>query len=318
MSSVIRVIGALFLTVWVAGCVVLPAQELTTFSDSLNGAKTAGDLILDEVAHAFPDSERSDKQLKSCAANKYGYRPCFRVDLALGSDSARASEPVDIKVRRLALEVIAAYAQMLADVAEGRSVKIVTARIDQLAELTTAVIGLVPQATYLAGDLPIAAIKGIVTKLETARSQSVAARSIVVVEKDIRSLIQLMINDTPALYALYVAQFRGSVKDTAVALARARVDGNADEVKRLAQKLENLRNPQGTANKPKVFEDALTKYVKLLDRTNKSIKALVEAITLSNLSPIERGTEFIRRATETRILIESLEKDLKLLRDAGR
>lgn len=247
-----------------------------------------------------------------------GFRPCFSVAQALGDSRGGPAEPVDIRVRRLALEVIAAYNQMLVDVAEGRSAKVVNSRIDALSEFAAALTGLAPGVTSTVAAIPFDAVKSIVTRLENARASNAAARSVVEAAPDVRRLLRFMINDTPALYRLYVEQYEGQLGQALIDLKRARLRGNTAEADRLQQVVNNLRDPSGSANKARAFEQALTTYVKVLDQTDKAIVELVEAITLSDSSPVERATGFVKRATETRLLIEELEADIRNLRSAGR
>lgn len=315
---VIRRLLAFLATFTLVSCAVLPVAELTTYSEAYASAKTAGDLILDEVAAVFPQSD-DPKAGPRCDVNPAtGFRPCFSVAQALGDGRGGPAEPVDIRVRRLALEVIAAYNQMLVDVAEGRSAKVVNSRIDALSEFAAALTGLAPGVTSTVAAIPFDAVKSIVTRLENARATNAAARSVVEAAPDVRRLLRFMINDTPALYRLYVVQYEGQLGQALIDLKRAQLRGNTAEADRLQQVVNNLRDPSGSANKARAFEQALTTYVKVLDQTDKAIVELVEAITLSDLSPVERATGFVKRATETRLLIEELEADIRNLRSAGR
>jgi hypothetical protein len=316
MRQIQRLLLSLTL-IFAASCAVLPEAELVAYSDSFASAKTAGDLILDEVSNVIP-KEQANQAGPNCDVNPAtGYRPCFKVSLALGADGSGAQESPDIRVRRLALAMIATYNQMLVDIAEGRSAKVINGRIDKVSALATSVVGLVPGSASLVAGLPVEAIKGIVTKFETIRSSAAGARSVVEAETDIRRLLQFMINDTPALYGLYITQYEGQLTVAKSALRRAQISNNASEIARLSQLVNNLQSRSASANKARAFEQALTTYVKVLDQTDKAIVELVQAITLSELNPVDRATVFVRRATETRILVEQLESDLRKLRFAG-
>ncbi|MDW3183380.1 hypothetical protein [Roseobacter sp.] len=311
-----RIICGFIAVFFLSACAVLPKNELVAYADSVANTKAAGDLILDEVSAVLVTD--SDPKATSCARNAQGYRPCFRVEFALGEEGVRVNEHPDIQVRRLALAVLETYSEILLDVSAGRPASVIAQRGKELGALNTAVTALFAGTGVVLAELPIAGVTNIAERLVTAATQNAASRSVLKLEPDIRSLIGLMIDDTPALYAVYVSQFVGSVRQTSIALNRARLDGKTEEQARLQRKLDALRSPQGNAAKAILFENALTDYVKLLDRSDKTLVSLREAVTLETVNSVERSTEFVRRATETRILLESVLTDLKDLRDKDR
>ena len=316
MAPVIRAFFACSFVFFVSACSVLPQAELTAFSDSVVATRQAGDLILDEVSAAIPfDGVERDT---SCEPNAQGYRPCFRVDFALGDTTTRAGEHPDIQVRRLALAVLVTYTEMLVDISAGRPAKVIEQRGAELGALTTAVSTLVAGSGVSLASLPIAGVTEIATRLVELSSQAAGARSVLEAEEDIRTLVRLLINDTPPMYRIYVLQFEGNVKDVVNELLIARIDGKTEEAERLQRKLDALRSPTGNAAKALLFEESLIKYVKLLDQTDKSVVALRSAITLEDLNPLVRSTEFVKRATESRILLEGVIADLRELRDQDR
>lgn len=311
-----RIICVFIAVFFLSACAVLPKNELVAYADSVANTKAAGDLILDEVSAVLVTD--SEPKARSCARNAQGYRPCFRVEFALGEEGVRVNEHPDIQVRRLALAVLETYSEILLDVSAGRPASVIAQRGKELGALNTAVTALFAGTGVVLAELPIAGVTNIAERLVTAATQNAASRSVLKLEPDIRSLIGLMIDDTPALYAVYVSQFVGSVRQTSIALNRARLDGKTEQQARLQRKLDALRSPQGNAAKAILFENALTDYVKLLDRSDKTLVSLREAITLETVNSVERSTEFVRRATETRILLESVLTDLKDLRDKDR
>lgn len=297
-------------------CTSLPQAELTAYSDSVIATKQAGDLILDEVSAAIP--QEGVVRDTSCEPNAQDYRPCFRVDFALGDTTTRAGEHPDIQVRRLALAVLVTYTEILVDISAGRPAEVVAQRGAELDQLSKAVSVVLAASGVPLASLPILGVTEVAKKIVSLSSTTAATTSILQAEEDIRALIQLLINDTPALYRIYVLQFEGNVLEVATAMKRAQFDGKTEEEARLKRKLDALRSPAGNAAKAKLFESAITDYVKLLDRTDKTLVALSDAITLDDLGPIERSTEFVRRATESKILLDDIIKDMRAIRDKDR
>lgn len=303
----------------VASCASIPQAELSRFSTLYSETKVAGDAILDEVSAAAKPEDGQQASSNDCAIDpRTGFRPCFRVELALAGTQSRPHELPDIRVRRLALEVIATYTRILVDMAGGRSGKVIEARIADLGELSQAVTALAPGVGKVTGQIGFATIGSILSKLENARTSGIAAASLLEAEPDIRALIRLMINDTPALYRLYVGQYSGNLGRMKIAKRRAELKGDGAEAARLAVVIRNLQDPNGSANRARAFEAALTKYVQLLDQNDKALGALSRAISDPSLGPIDRATDFVKRATQMRMLLEGLQADLRTLRDAAR
>ncbi|MEM8837568.1 MAG: hypothetical protein AAGE89_05710 [Pseudomonadota bacterium] len=316
MKTVLKIGSIGVLLFIMSACATLPREELAIYADSVSNTKTAGDLILDEVSAVISTSGATRQP--SCERNSQGYRPCFRVEFALGDLNARVDEHPDIQIRRLSLVVLRTYSQILLDISEGRPAAVIEQRGQELSELTSLLTTLLSGTGVGFASLPISGAVEIAKRLAEAAIETGARRSVLILEPDIRSLISLMIDDTPALYKIYVSQFIGSVRQTSIALNRARINGNVAEQERLQRKLDNLRSPGGNAAKANLFEEALTDYVKLLDNTDKALVSLRKSITNEDAGLFRQSAEFIRRATETRLLLESITRDLRDLREEDR
>lgn len=308
-------------------CARLPVAELTAYSESVTAANTAGNQILDLVVPALlgqtPESQ------EPCARNSAGVRPCFTVDLALGGTNSQSNEPREIQIRRLALEVLETYSTILVDISEGRSVEVVRQRGEQLSEINarfqTALAGSVSSAAI--GPL-IAASTDVVATVVDATSQAVGVRSVVEAEPDVRSMIQLLIADTPTLYEAYRNQFIANRGDLVLEIAELRIlaqelegeelAANEQQRRQLQAQLNAARSGSGNVVQIREFEEALTNYVRILNATDVTLVALREAITLEAQNPIDRASEFSRRAAETRVWLDQLEENLSNLRAATR
>ncbi len=308
-------------------CARLPVAELTAYSDNVTAANRAGNQILDLVVPALVG--QAPARQESCARNSVGVRPCFTVELALGGPTAQSNEPMEIQIRRLALEVLETYTEILVDISEGRSVEVVRQRGEQLSEINsrfqTALAGFASSATI--GPL-IAASTDTVAIIANASGQAAGVRSVVEAEPDVRAMIELLIADTPTLYEAYRNQFIANRGDLVLEITELRIlaselegeelAANEQQRRQLQAQLNAARSGSGNADQIREFEEALTYYVRILDATDGTLIVLREAITLETLSPIDRASEFSRRSAETRVWLDQLEDSLSNLRAAVR
>ncbi|MEM6677982.1 MAG: hypothetical protein AAF675_08925 [Pseudomonadota bacterium] len=143
------------------GCAQIPPKELSLYAESYETARVAGDLLLDELAPVI-DGERADCDIDPAT----GFRPCFDLAVALGPTYLRRNEPVDLRIRRTALSTIAAYNQLLVDLAEGRSAAILGARLEEFGDLAGAFTALAGPAAASAAPAVELALIGYVRALD--------------------------------------------------------------------------------------------------------------------------------------------------------
>lgn len=302
-----------------ASCARIPAQELTAYTEAFDKAETAGGLMLDEVAPLVPRRGPAAAPRESCAVDPArGFRPCFSVDEALGRTPAR-DDPPDIALRRVALGLVADYNRLVADLAAGASAEALRVRIDRLAGLATAAAALAPSAgPAVAAGVGLAAgpFAALAETLEAARAENAAARSLLSAEPEIREIMALLRDDAPALYEIYIADVVADRGDLKIALTEARINGDAAEIARLTAALEALDDPASAANRALRFEEALTGYVRLLDRADAALAALAAAIRAPAADPVGGATDFVRLAVELRILADDFLEAARALRAA--
>ncbi|MEO1140768.1 MAG: hypothetical protein AAFW66_00240 [Pseudomonadota bacterium] len=302
---------------FLSNCATIPTQDLQLYTAAFEKTRIAGDLMFDEIVNSGALRSQSRKA-DPCAVNPgTGYRPCFSPELALSDEAHRASEPIDIRIRRAALRTISTYNIMLSELASGNSANTLSTRIDQLSKIVVSASALVP-STSLAVGPAFGAFNALATRLENARASNAAARSLIAAEGDIRNLILFLIEDTKALYALYVIPVKGNRGKLKIALRRAEIRNNTAEAARLRQQIAQLSNPKSGTNKAAQFENLLVTYVRLLNETNNALEQLVARVQAGEGSRLTSTQDFIRKATEIRLLSDQFLTEVRILRDAAR
>lgn len=317
MIIVVRTLG-IASALLVGACAQTPVAELDAYSQAYAQARIAGDLLLDEVSAIEDVQKATDTEpSETCEIDaNTGYRNCFTVALALGSEATRRNEVIDIKVRRLALAQIAAYNQLLGDLAQGRSASALNDRIDSLQSLTGSVVGFAGSVSTLGGLTAASKFvdlaRPLIAKIETMRANNAAARSILAAEQDIRNLVRLLIDDTPTMYDLFVQDYREKVQLAKIELSLAKT---AEDRERFTSLVANLTDPQSSENAARAFEKALVAYVKLLDSSDKALFALAKAIREPMEDPIAAASLFASQATEMRMLSDEFLSRIRVLRN---
>ena len=87
---------------------------------------------------------------------------------------------------------------------------------------------------------------------------------------------------------------------------------------RLRQQIAQLSNPKSGTNKAAQFENLLVTYVRLLNETNNALEQLVARVQAGEGSRLTSTQDFIRKATEIRLLSDQFLTEVRILRDAAR
>ncbi|MFT5708048.1 MAG: hypothetical protein ACI9ES_002350 [Oceanospirillaceae bacterium] len=294
-----------------SACSTINPVELANYNDIYTKTQESGDLILDQVASVMLSDDGTISDVQRCEVDpKTGFRPCFYTGLAKTGKASRVDEPVDIKVRRLSLGIIGHYNALLLAQVEGKSAQEINQRLEQFVAVYGSWSGLTSAANLFSG-LPMTGIKKVINELEGVRADYVSAQSLVAANADIHAMIDFIIQDTPVLYKIYIAQFNGKLGKTKIALKRAQLKKQTGLVKQLQQKLKNLQNPNDSANKAQHFELALIAYIKMLDLTDKTLTELVSMNASESKNPLQRMTFVIERSLELRVLADQLASQLK-------
>lgn len=248
------------------GCSPLPQAEFTSYLEISDEATTSGEVIygaLNKVilreqnpagAAARQDCAPSDKT-PSCFDPSF-----FLPDTAITDPSVEA--------RLLALETIAAYNDTLAALNSGESGAALTRRVEGLSGVAQNLLRVAPvggSVTAILGEPVLAAVGGLVGKLEGARARAAVRRSILEEAGTIKGIIRALIADTPAVYNLY------AIGQNKYALS---LPGG-------------FTSPEANAEHAKVgaMHESLGAYVVLLANTQKSIDVLTTALATQNADP---------------------------------
>jgi len=320
---------------FVTGCTTLPTAQLVAYTDSFTEVQTAGNAIYDELVEVWPESDRPQQ---TCGLNDAGFKPCIDANALLNPSPWDPTEPEDIIIRRAALDVIGTYNQLLLDIAEGRPTGIITARLNELSGLAGALAPLLPG---LGSEVvPIVdQITKITKAVENLQSQGQAARSLTSAKPDIDELMAFLIEDAPAVYTVYLTDFRGFTRDEIRELEKqaniARVQGltaaNAGDTEKaeafqkqseeLFAKAKEARANEASGaltgdgkDKVNAFASAIEGYILALDKTRDSLTLLVQAVELSSPNNADLIAEIARRVAETKLIAETIQTDLQDLR----
>ena len=274
-----RALAAIFV-LWISGCVAVPEQELTNYREAYVAAQGAGEILYGEVAAVI--ARNAGASAEGCPTVNGIFR-CFNPRTAISGGSA--DEDPSIAARRLALEVIATYNLAIVDLAEGKTSEALQSRIGELQGLVGDLLTLATvSSSGLAGLMSqpvLASFKALAGRLEAMRGTATARRSILAERDTVIELIDLLIADTPRMYALY------SLGQNIIAIEIAAKFGR--------------NSAEAVAERQKIaaFHASLTAYVKLLDKTKDSLNRLADAIASGGTS-LSDLRAVVREATEMR------------------
>jgi hypothetical protein len=144
------------------------------------------------------------------------------------------------------LDLVAAYAVVLADLAEGKSVPQLQAQIGVAADIASALLGLT--GVGAPGALAVQALKpqlqGLAGQLAAARSGQIVRQALISDRETIKALLKALEDETPKIYDIYSTKRKLDL----LAALRARDKAAADAV------ISDI----------KAFYAALEAYVRLL------------------------------------------------------
>lgn len=209
------VAGLLCLFILSACTSTVPLEDLKNFREAFVEAQKAGDLIYDEVAPILAAS--ATKSPESCGVDRAGTPNCFDPDQVVSPLGSR-NEDRDIRVRRVALAFLSEYSLTLVELADGKSSEALTGSIQQTAALANALITLAGAAApaglpALVTGPVLASFTQFAVRLNNVRAAAEVRNLIVSNEATVGKLIDLLIEDTAPLYAIYYARARIAVLD---------------------------------------------------------------------------------------------------------
>lgn len=235
----------------------LPAAQVQLYADTAQQTRTAGGMVLDRVAPIVA-LKGSTQPEKDCGPDeRSGIPRCFDLQQVSAGDGAsgRADPPV-VAIHRTALDLVAAYARILADLAEGKSAADIQINVGAAA----AIAGTLATLTGVAAPVGVALaaltpqIQALAGRLEVARAGQLVRQSIVADKDTIQAVLKALEDGTPAMYDIYKNKRQLDRKAALEALDRNAANAAIEDIKR--------------------FHAALEAYVRLLRATSAALDTL--------------------------------------------
>jgi hypothetical protein len=284
-------VSIVFLFLSLAACVPVPIEHIKLYADTAAQTRTAGNALLDRISPIVAATKEAPST-KNCGPNpQTGIPRCFDQTLVVGEVSGRL-DPPSVAVDRLALELVAVYAAILADLAEGKSADEVRARVEDVANVAIALAG--PLAAATGVGLPVAAglqvlapqVKELARKLEAVRAGQIVRQSLIADRTTIKAILAALEDETPTLYRIYMDKRSRDRNDALLAENRVAANEIADDIKQ--------------------FHAALAAYVRLLRAVAKSLDTLARDAEQSTRPSAQAVQTAVKQAIDARAEAQSL------------
>jgi hypothetical protein len=207
-----------------AACAGPPVESYRPFATAARDARTGGHLIYDRVAPFIPAPAAPASTARAATNCVYASLEvdCAFDPAALATTGAAQAGPPELAVRRVLLDMVTAYAVLLAELAEGSGTARAEAGRDELAELArtaAALAVLIPPAAAIAPVL--GAARPLIERLEQARAQAARRATLVADRPVVQSVLRGLGDDTAVLYRIYgIGRYRAFNRAQAAATSR--------------------------------------------------------------------------------------------------
>jgi hypothetical protein len=215
------------LLIGLAGCVQVPVQPLNDYVSSFEEARSAGLLLIDEVAKSSAAIERR-RAGPTAAASRAVIPETF--DPEAVTEEGADGVPALFAARRAAFDAIMDFNEVLIKLAEGRSVEEMRTDVAEIGRAMPLLLSLAQTAVPGAG-IVLTALGPALRQAEVARSRLEFRRAVIAGEDDVQNVIALLIRDTPALYDIQKNRYKlerdgalaaaGQVRRSMIAVASA-------------------------------------------------------------------------------------------------
>ena len=232
----------------------VPPEQVRLYAETAAKTRDAGGVILDRIAPIIANPGQ-DGQADCGPDPNTGIPRCFDQRLVTASVGPR-SEPPAVAINRLALDLMAAYAAVLADLAEGKSAADVRAGVGVAADVAGALLTVTGAAAPV--GIAVAALRpklqDLAGQLEAARVGQIVRQTLIADREIIKALLKALEDETPRIYDIY----RLKRELDLLAAARVKDRAAADAV------LADIKN----------FYAALEAYVRLLRASSAALDVL--------------------------------------------
>jgi hypothetical protein len=239
-----------------SACTAAPVPEQARlYAETTAKTRDAGGLILDRIAPIMAGGTDGNSAEDCGPDPATGIPRCFNQNLVAAAAGGSA-DPPSVAVSRLALDLVAAYAGVLADLAEGKSAPQLQAQVGVAADIASALLGVT--GVGAPGAVAVQALKpqleGLAGQLAAARAGQIVRQALIADRETIKALLKALEDETPKIYDIYSTKRKLDL----LAALRARDKAAADAV------ISDI----------KAFHAALEAYVRLLRASASALDVL--------------------------------------------
>ena len=175
-----------------------PVEHVQLYADAAAQTKTAGNLLLDRISPiiASQDTAQSAARLRTGRPSRVSRDAST---CAITGNGAGRSDPPSIATQRTALDLVAAYARILADLAEGKSTANLQAKIGTAAT-TAGVLATLPGVGAPMGasvPLLVPQVQALAGRLEAQRAGQVVRQSLIADRETIQAVLKALEETRP-------------------------------------------------------------------------------------------------------------------------
>jgi hypothetical protein len=234
-----------------------PAAQMQLYADTAQQTRTAGGMVLDRIAPIIAQQGSAQPERDCGPDERSGIPRCFDLlQVSAGDGASGRADPPAVAIHRTALDLVAAYARILADLAEGKSAADIQTNIGAAA----AIAGTLATLTGVAAPVGVALaaltpqIQALAGRLEAARAGQLVRQSIIADKETIQAVLKALEDGTPAMYDIYRNKRQLDRKAALEAFDRNAANAAVEDIKR--------------------FHAALEAYVRLLRATSAALDTL--------------------------------------------
>src|SRR5262245_46571519 len=206
-TAAARLCTFLVIVLLAPACTQVPAEHLRLYADTAAQTKQAGNLVLDRVSPiiATPDGGPATKDCGPDAQS--GIPRCLDLRQISGNGAGR-SDPPSVAVQRTALDLVAAYARILADLAEGKSTAELQANIGAAAKVAGLLVSLTGIGAPIGAALPLLTpqLQALAGRLEAQRAGQIVRQSLIADRATVQAVLKALEDTTPDMYEIYKAR----------------------------------------------------------------------------------------------------------------
>ena len=263
-------------------CTPPPSGHVRLYADTAQQARTAGGVVLDRLAPIVATHDSAQPLSPDCGPEgQSGIPRCLDLRGITGNGASRF-DPPSVAVQRTALDLVAAYAGILADLAQGKSTAELRAGIGMAATLTGSLIALTGVGAPVGAALAVLTpqLQALAGRLETQRAGHVVSQSLIADREIIQAVLRALEDLTPQMYDIYKAKRQLGRLAALEAHDRGAANAAVDDIKR--------------------FHAALEAYVRLLRATSATLDTLAKDAQQSARPSPQAVQAALQQATDAR------------------